>query len=56
MKHLNILAVNNYSLDDAFRRNKKGLQPAHHCWGIDYLRECGHSVHTELFAPQKTAS
>ena len=48
---MRILTINNYSLDDAIKNTEAGLQPAHHCWGVDFLREQGHDCHTALFCP-----
>lgn len=46
---MKILAINNYSLKKAYELSLKGLQPPHHCWGVDYFRENGDKVDTKEF-------
>lgn len=41
---MKILAINNYSLEECIKKSKKGLQPAHHNWGVDFLSSKGHDV------------
>lgn len=41
---MRILAINNYSLEKCLENSKKGIMPAHHTWGCDYLSLKGHDV------------
>ena len=53
---MKILAINNYSLDEALADAARGIYPRHHCWGVDYLLAEGHEVETMLFKPPRGAS
>lgn len=46
---MRILAINNYSLDKCLEKVSRGVYPKHHLWGIDYLRDRGHEIKTELY-------
>lgn len=50
---MKILAINNYSLDEALADASRGVYPRHHCWGTDYLQREGHEVETLLFKPPR---
>ena len=52
---MKILAINNYSLDEALADAARGVYPRHHCWGVDYLLAEGHEVETMLFKPPRGA-
>lgn len=41
---MNILAINNYSLEECLQKSKSNLNPRHHNWGIDYLVRKGHNI------------
>ena len=41
---MNILAVNNYSIEGCIKRIQAGQMPAQHDWGVGYLRAHGHHV------------
>ena len=41
---MKILAINNYSIEDAIEKSEKGIMPKHHAWGVDYLRLNGDVV------------
>lgn len=46
---MKILAINNYSLEATLTKSQNGDMPAHHTWGVDYLRSKGYSIDLQLF-------
>lgn len=53
---MRILAINNYSLEDAYKLSIDKIQPSHHCWGIDYFRQSGYHVDTMQFQFRSSTS
>ena len=41
---MNILAINNYSLEENLKKSNERISPRHHNWGVDYLRNKGHNI------------
>lgn len=41
---MNILAINNYSLEECLQKSKSKISPRHHNWGVDYLMQKGHNI------------
>lgn len=41
---MNVLAINNYSLEENLKMSNEKINPRHHNWGVDYLRSKGHNI------------